>query len=452
MSMRAGVAAGHPATAEAGAEILADGGTAADAAVAMCLASCVAETVMTGLLGGGHAIWHDGSRTALLDCFCDVPTVVGEMVDLPMPFGDETVHYAVGPSSCAVPGLPAGLGALHDGGGQLPWKRLVEPALRLARAGVELPGRHALCLEMLEPAFVTSRGAELYAPTGSRLTAGDLLVQPGLVDTMECLADEGARSPYRGSLAEATVAVDGVTLTWADLAGYRPRWSEPAALEREGVRWLTRGGLPGVREALARLPHLGPLDASERVLALVAALDGPRGPETHTTNLVAVDAHGRACVLTSSLGLGAGAWTSHFDLHLNSMLGERDLHVGPLVPGERMPSMMAPTLALAGDGLTLAIGSAGGTRLRSALLQVAARIVDEENEPQVAVDRGRVHPDGDVVHAESGVAERALERLEDAGRDVRRWDGLHHFFGGVSCVGRGGAAGDPRRDGVGIIV
>ena len=107
--MRAGVAAGHAATAAAGVEILADGGSAADAAVAMSLASCIAETVMTGLLGGGHAIWHDGSRTALLDCFCDVPAVVGEMDDLPMTFGEEVVHYAVGPASCAVPGLlPAG--------------------------------------------------------------------------------------------------------------------------------------------------------------------------------------------------------------------------------------------------------------------------------------------------------------------------------------------------------
>ena len=57
----AGVAAGHPATAAAGVEILADGGGAADAAVAAGLASCVAETVMTGLLGGGHAVYYDAA-------------------------------------------------------------------------------------------------------------------------------------------------------------------------------------------------------------------------------------------------------------------------------------------------------------------------------------------------------------------------------------------------------
>ena len=106
--MRPGVAAGHPATAEVGASILADGGTAADAAVSMCLASCVAETVMTGLLGGGHAIWWDGRRGALLDCFVSVPQAVAEMDDLPVQFGEQVVHYRVGPASCGVPGSPPG--------------------------------------------------------------------------------------------------------------------------------------------------------------------------------------------------------------------------------------------------------------------------------------------------------------------------------------------------------
>ena len=115
----AGVAAGHPATARAGVEILADGGSAADAAVAAALASCVAETVMTGLLGGGHAIYYDAATGVArnLDFFCAVPGLGSEwhepeLVHLEVPFGAELVHYAVGPASCAVPGVPAGLGAL----------------------------------------------------------------------------------------------------------------------------------------------------------------------------------------------------------------------------------------------------------------------------------------------------------------------------------------------------
>src|SRR5215510_3860489 len=127
--MRA-VAAGHPATAEVGAEILAEGGNAADAAVAATLASCVAETVMTGLLGGGHGIYFDAAsgRARNLDCFCAVPSGRGgDLVELDVPFGEELVHYAVGAASCAVPGVPAGLGALWEAHGRLRWPRLVEP-------------------------------------------------------------------------------------------------------------------------------------------------------------------------------------------------------------------------------------------------------------------------------------------------------------------------------------
>src|SRR5436190_18838458 len=100
--MRAAIAAGHPAPVEAGAEVLRDGGTAADAAVAAALASCVAETVMTGFLGGGHAIVWDGRAAWNLDCFVAVPSGRGEMLDLEVPFGEESVHYAVGPASCGV--------------------------------------------------------------------------------------------------------------------------------------------------------------------------------------------------------------------------------------------------------------------------------------------------------------------------------------------------------------
>ncbi len=121
-------------------------------------------------------------------------------------------------------------------------------------------------------------------------------------------------------------------------------------------------------------------------------------------------------MLTTSLGLGTGDFLPGLDLHLNSMLGEVDLHHVLLEPGARMESMMAPSLAFDGDGLALAIGSAGGTRLRTALVGVAASILDEGLDPVAAVERPRFHPVGDVVHAEPGVDEQALTRLGAAGR------------------------------------
>ncbi len=81
-----------------------------------------------------------------------------------------------------------------------------------------------------------------------------------------------------------------------------------------------------------------------------------------------------------------------------------------------------------------------------------AGILDEGLDPDDAVSRPRVHPTPDVVDAEPGVDEDALEELEARGRTVRRWEHLHHYFGGVSCVGRTGAAGDPRRSGAAIVL
>ena len=442
-----GVAAGHPATVAAGIEILEEGGTAADAAVAACLASCVAETVMTGLLGGGHAIYWDGTAALSLDCFVDVPRGAGAApVELKVPFGEELVHYAVGPGTCAVPGLPRGLGALHKRFGRLPWPRLVEPALRLARDGVVMPPAHAACLAMLGPVFTMQPdGERIYAPAGRLLETGDTLAQPGLAAALEVLAEEGADSVYEGSVAALLTAVDGVPLTAADLARYEARWEAPAEVDWLGRRVLTRAGLSGVPESLARLPRLRGLDETARVHALLAALAGPAA-EGHTTNLVTGDGDGCACVLTSSLGLGTGDFLPGLDVQLNSMLGEVDLVREPLEPGARMASMMAPTLVF-GSGVELAIGSAGGTRLRTALVGVAAGLLDEGLDPVAAVERPRFHRAGEVVNAEPGVDEQALEQLAASGLLVRRWPGSHHYFGGVSLIGTTGAAGDPRRSG-----
>ncbi len=450
--MRAGVAAGHPATAEVGAEILIEGGSAADAVVAMCLASCVGETVYSGLLAGCHAIVSDGSRVVNLDGFAAVPSETAELLEIPIGFGDEVVVYSIGPASCAVPGLPAALGELWEKQGRLPWRQLVEPALELARNGVPLPEMHERSLIMLGDVFSLGRGRELFVREGRMLQTGEVLVQPGLVQTLEALAEEGAESVYRGSLAEALLGMDGVVFTAGDLRGYAARWTDPVLVDFHGHRVATRGGLSGVPELLPGFPRLAGLSAADRVLEFVKALETNELGGEHTTNMVAVDRHGRACVLTHSLGVGAGVWVPGFDLQLNNLLGESDIAFGEPRPGDHLQSRMAPSLAFDDQGLALAIGAAGATRLKMALSTVLSGILDEGLTPEDAVARPRVHPMPTLVDVEPGVDEAALEALEAQGRTVRRWEQLHHYFGGVSCVGRTGAAGDPRRNGEAIVL
>ena len=445
--MIAAVAAGHPASADAGVELLRAGGSAADAAVGASLASCVAETIMTGLLGGGHAIYFDAATGSVsnLDAFVAVPSGIGApMEQLEVLFGEEVVRYAIGASSCAVPGVPAGLEALWGAHGRLEWAAVVAPAIRLAAAGARFTPAHAACLRMLAPVMTLREGARIYEPGGALLGAGDTLAQPGLVRALELVRDEGPRSVYEGTIGRALLELIDErhgTITGDDLARYQARWSEPLEVQFAGRRILTRGGIGGVPEALADLRP--PFGRDE----LLAVLDRPGPGGGATTNISVVDAEGNACVLTTSLGLGSGDWLPGLDLHLNSMLGEVDLIREPLVPGRRMESMMAPTLVFDDAGPELAIGSAGGTRLRTALVGVLAAVLGEGADIQAAIDRPRFHPVGELVNAEPGVDEEWLDALERSGRSVRRWPAPHHFFGGVSAVGRAGTGADPRRSG-----
>jgi gamma-glutamyltranspeptidase / glutathione hydrolase len=434
--MSAAIAAGHPATVEAGVEILHEGGTAADVAVAASLASCVAETLMTGLLGGGHAIYYEAAsgRAENLDCFVAMPGLgaeprEAELLELDVPFGAELIHYAVGIASCGVPGVPAGLDALWRRHGRLEWSRLVEPALRLARSGAELTPAHASCLVMLAPVMTMNEGARIYSPEGMLLPAGSRVEQPGLVPALELVAEEGAASAYTGSIAAALLGlmVDrGGLVTKEDLDAYEAEWSKPVEVAYLGARFLTRGGLSGLPETLPQVPRLAGLGEAERAVRLARSLDGGRADRLgDTTNISVVDAEGNACVLTTSLGLGSGDYLPGLDLHLNSMLGETDLIRGALEPGDRMGSMMAPSVVLRDGALELDEGLAAAE----------------------AVARPRLHAAGGRVQLEPGFSDATLSALEQEGFEVRAWPGQHHFFGGVSLVTPNDAAGDPRRSG-----
>src|SRR3954471_9566966 len=193
-----GVAASHPATAQAGLEVLRSGGTAADAAVAAVLTCCVAETIYTGLGGGGFATYFEAStgQVTCLDFFVAVPGTDGDrqpgpMVAVDVYFGGMPQVYSIGGASVAVPGVPMGLGEVHRRWGRLPWAEVVAPATELAATGVVLPAAQARTLISCAPALAYGEGASCYTPGGKLLVGGDLLFHPGLATAMEGLATEG---------------------------------------------------------------------------------------------------------------------------------------------------------------------------------------------------------------------------------------------------------------------
>jgi gamma-glutamyltranspeptidase/glutathione hydrolase len=461
-SVAAGVAASHPATARTGVRILESGGTAADAAVAAVLASCVAETVYTGLGGGGFATYfeaHTGEVTCL-DFFVAVPGLDGDrkaepMVAVDVFFGGLPQIYSIGGASVAVPGVPAGLGEVHRRWGRMPWNDVVAPAAGLARTGVLLPGAHARTLEACAPALTYGEGIKHYQPGGRLLQGDERLFHPGLATAMDVLGEQGPDVFYTGAYGATlvdTVRAAGGALGPADLASYRVMSTRVDRATLVGHRVYARHDLNRTIDTIAALPD--DLSRPKRAPAVATALRNHGAQRLgDTTNVSVVDADGNACVVTTTLGLGAGVWLPELGINLNSMLGEGELLTAELVPGQRMASYMCPLVVIGPDGgLVVAAGSAGASRIRTALVDTLLGVLVDDLTVPDAIARPRFHVVEETVHAEAGCPPGELTALADTGWQVVEWPELNHYFGGVTAVGRTGAAGDPRRGGVGLLI
>lgn len=459
-AVRPGVAAGHRSTAEAGAEILSRGGSAVDAAVAAMLASCAAETVFTGLSGGGFATVYDATTCEVrcVDFFVAVPGLDGRRgspgTEIEVIFVGQRVPYEIGPATVAVPGLPAGARHLWERWGRLPWVEVVDPGLR-ASYGTPFPETHAVLLPRVVAAMCVGEGTEVYSRAdGTLLQGGDRLWHRDHHRAYELLAS-APQAFYRGVYADALLAsvADGGSLSQEDLDAYRVIESIPAAAAVDDFTVHARGDdlddVLGTLQAGALMSG-DPLHNTEAAQSLVAALRAP-DRRAETTNIVAVDDHGHGCAITTSLGLGSGVWVPGFGVHLNSMMGEGELVREVREPGVRMGSMMSPLVALDRGGRLAAIaGAAGGSRIRPALVQSLLRILRGEA-PQQAIDAPRLNALPDLVRLEPGFDDAVVAGLQAAGEKVAVADQRDPYFGGVSALSALGGGADPRRSGFVIL-
>jgi gamma-glutamyltranspeptidase/glutathione hydrolase len=475
--MRGAIAAGHPLTAEVGARVLAEGGNAIDACVAASLASWVTESPLTGPGGGGFMVVHlarDG-RTRVIDGYVTMPSRGGgEMHEIDVDFsGGSTQIFRIGAASVAVPGALAALEEAHRRFGTLPWRELFPPAIELARDGVEITPAQGYLHAILDVILRhTEEGRRLFGGDRS-LAAGDRLVQRDFAGTLELLAEEGSAALYRGDLGREIVRhlkEEGGGLTLRDLREYRvirrrpvgvrfrgadfranPPPASGGALVCHGLRLLGRG-----EPTIERL-----VDVMAEQLRVQRRGSLPRLPRVGggTTHISVVDGEGNAASLSISTGAGSGVVVPGMGFALNNMLGEYNVvETGPLpAPGERLSSLMAPSIALEGGRPRLVLGSAGSLRLWSAIMQAAVNVLGRGLGVREAIERPRVYAEGEDVHCEGGTPAGEMDRLGELGYAVTRWRRRNLFFGGVSAVelragGELAAAGDPRRGGHGIVV
>ena len=436
--MQGAIAAGNRITAEAGASVLADGGNAIDACIVAAFSAAVSEGPLTGPTGGGFLLaWFDGEAT-VLDCFFAAPSQpLGEMEEIVIDFGDASTQiFHVGPGSVAVPGLVAGLEEAHRLLGSIPWPELLQPAIELARAGLDTTDEQRFLHTILAGILERDEGGRRIYGTSGRIETSEF------VETLELVRDTGS-----AALAVLLPELAG------DLARYKVARPEPLRTTIGGRTVLTtpapsRGGAI-VAAALERLAVAETLaDRAEALRHGYAS--APPLTVAGTTQISVIDADGNAAAFSSTLGSGSGIFRG--GTQLNNMLGELDVvGEGAQLPGARLASMMTPTLVLDDGRPRLALGSAGSVRLAGAIAQVADAVLRGTPVAE-AIERPRIHVDGDDLHLEGGLTETAPE-----GWNAVRWAGRNLFFGGVAAVerladGTLAAAGDPRRGGHGIVV
>lgn len=515
--MTAGVvAAGHEATAAAGAAILRAGGSAIDAAIAAALAGCVVEQPIYGFGGGGFMLVHDAAAASetLLDFFIAMPgngleaegRTVRPLVPTPVDFGGTIQMFRAGSASVGVPGFVLGLCEAHRRWATMSLAELVRPARRLAEDGFRVTRQQEYLFTILEPMLsVTPQHRAVFYRGDEPLREGEMRGNRDMLAALDAIASRGAEDFYRGAFAERLVEemrARGGGITGEDLATYTAVERQPVRIRYRGTEFVSNpppssGGsllayalsllcefdlsceatsayehLRHIIEAMmatnaaraARLSpeHGGYQDALERLLAEELIAEDRRQMSTrlgNTSHISTLDGDGNAVSLTGSNGEGSGLLWPGTGISLNNMLGEEDIvPEGVVYPaGERLTSMMAPSMLLRDGRPVLTLGSAGSIRIRGALLQVIANVVDRRMELQAAVDAPRVHVEGDTVELEPGLEPDLVDRLTAAGYRVRLWKERNLYFGGVQAAaeldaGHRAGAGDPRRGGVAIVV
>lgn len=494
--MNGAIAAGSIPTAEAGAEILAQGGNAVDAAIAACFAVAAGEPTITSLGGAGVMIIHaaDTGETTVCDFFSDTPRL--RQADVPdvdfygidLSYGPTTQTFCVGAAAAAVPGAIPGFGTALARFGTMDLATVVAPACRRLREGAIIGEKQAGLAQFLEPILTRLEAPRrVFNAAGRFPRSGDVFRLPALADTLEQMATLGWRQHYESILVPAMLAqfgpAAGGLLTPEAFDAYEVVFRDPLFTEYRGNTVCTMpppaaGGpmitfmlrLLGTEELAGHRP--GSVARARRLCAAMATADEarglgmdsahgerfgqwvdryrarvegtldpgppPPGGPASTTHISVIDGRGNAVAVTFSHGESNAHLIGDSGIMMNNMMGEEDLHPGGFdaTPrGVRLPTMMSPTLMRRPDGSMTVMGTGGANRIRTAILQVVSLLADDDLDPAAAVAHARLHFEDGVLNAEIFGRHDGGDPLAVlAPKGLVRFDAPNLFFGGVNLV------------------
>jgi gamma-glutamyltranspeptidase/glutathione hydrolase len=438
VSSRGGIVASQNATAAGvGAEILAAGGTAVDAAVATAFALAAVEPWNSGLGGIGQLVVHQAGaeRAEVVDFGPISPNrldpaafpLTGEMrtelFSWAQVAGDRNMH---GPLSFMIPSAVRGYALALERFGRMPWRELIAPATLLARAG--LPVDWFTTIKIASAAADLRRYDEsrrIWLPDGlppicPAETDNVSLPLGRLAETLQRLAEAGPDEFYQGEIARS-IAVDtqaaGGVLSVEDLGRYRARIVPSLDIPYRGATFQTAPGMtagPTLARVLGRLaeqrftrgsPGAGYFEAVVDALRqayterLETMGDSEAGPPTSTTHITVVDRQGGLAALTTTLlsSFGSRYVLPGTGILMNNGVMWFDPQPGrpnSIGPGKRALTNMCPVVVARDGRPWFGVGASGGRRILGAVLQLASFVIDFGMEPFAAAHHPRVDVNG----------------------------------------------------------
>lgn len=448
-----------PHAVEAAEKTYASGGNLIDAAVASALTLAVTNPYFAALGGGGFALIHYSGKTYALDFRETAPAATHKAYYL----SKDPKAPADGGAAVGVPGMVAGLWALHKKFGKKPWKGLFTEALKLADKGFAVSGEWYSYTTRAKPRLVVGQNAILIKNEVPK--PGETLTQKKLADALHKIQVSGPKGFYEGAIASdiiRSVKKAGGELSLEDLKSYQVQWREPIKTSYKGheilmmpppssaavvmgaaFQMFDRQNLSSLSPGSSKELHLiaetlkrsfrgryllgdpkfvdNPVDqllSPKYIEAQLASIRTDKAgtvsmadlkevkESQETTHFSLMDREGNALAITVTLNgnYGSGVVTENYGIVLNNEMDDFTARPGEpnqfgLVQGEanqveagkRPLSSMSPTLVFKDGKVVASLGSPGGPRIISAVVQVIHRLLGNNMDMDQAIQFVRVH-------------------------------------------------------------
>jgi gamma-glutamyltranspeptidase/glutathione hydrolase len=514
------VATSNPLASQAGLAILRAGGNAADAAIAAAAVLNVTEPASTGVGGDCFALFFDAKtpQTTALNGSGRAPMA---LTAAELRAQGLTIIPSQSGHAVTVPGAVAGWQDLLERHGTMTLADVLVDAIHYARDGYPVHPIFAAGWKRGEALLQNSPNTEDYLPGGRAPVAGQIVRLPGLAQTLQAIAEGGKEAFYTGAIADAIVEVvqsAGGVMTHEDLTAHHSTWDEPiysnyrgatvyecppngqgiAALQAMNIAegfdlasmaWDSPERIHMMVEAMrlafadarhyvadmatdpAPLEWLLSAEYAEQRRAMISPTQAMQPPSfgtpsagSDTVYLSVVDGQGNACSFINSLYLGFGTGmvakgTGVFLQNRGALFSLDENHPNCLAPGKRPYHTIIPAMATKDGALWACFGVMGGFMQPQGHFQVISAMVDDDLNPQEALNRPRWMLEGgrgdSALWLEEGIPVQTMARLADMGHRVRPVSGyMRGAFGDGQIIRRDAETGvlyggsDPRKDGL----